>query len=427
MFSKKKTDPLAALRIRPFRLFIASRFCITSAMQMQAVVVGWQVYDITQDPFSLGLIGLAEAIPSISVSLFGGHLADIKDRKSILLAGMVVIMLCSAALLSFVLFPLPTESVLVYVYSVIFVSGLARGFMYPAISSILATIVPKDLYANSSTWNSATWQLAAVSGPAIGGLLYGFAGIEFAYLIDVCLLICGFLLILRVPYTTPVNTMPRERILRSLQSGLKFVFGHQLILAAISLDLFAVLFGGAVALLPYFAKEILDVGPEGLGILRAAPAMGAIVMAFFLAYYPPLEKTGKILLASVAMFGVCTICFALSTSFYISLALLFLAGLFDNVSVVVRSTIIQTYTPDHMRGRVASVNAMFIGSSNEIGAFESGSAARLLGVIPSVIFGGSVTLLVVAITSLVAKRLRLLDLKKRGSDPSVDDSTLSGA
>jgi len=277
---------------------------------------------------------------------------------------------------------------------------------------LLAQLVPKELYPNSSTWNSLIWHIAAVSGPAIGGLIYGYFGVGSAYLGVLAVYSLSFIFF---AYTKsrpkPINT-DSDNIYKSLKEGLKFVFKNQIILSSMALDMFAVLFGGAVAMLPVFASEILKVGPEGLGLLRAAPATGAVIMSFTLAHRPPLTNTGKKLMYAIAGFGLCIICFALSENFYLSLFILFLSGILDNVSVVIRQTIMQLYTPDAMRGRVASVNSIFIGSSNEIGAFESGAAAKIMGLVPSVIFGGSMTLLIVYITSRLAPKLKKLEFNK---------------
>jgi MFS family permease len=270
--------------------------------------------------------------------------------------------------------------------------------MYPSSLALMAQIVPRSLYANSSTWNSVLWHVGAVTGPAIGGLVYGFKGVEAAYAGVIFFALVALLLLIPIKKKPIVKSLLVESLKERLFSGLRFVFKNQIMLGALSLDMFAVLFGGAVAMLPVFANEILHVGPEGLGVLRAAPALGAITMSLFLAYHPPLKNAGKALVFAVTGFGVCMILFALSTNFYLSMAFLILSGMFDNISVVIRATIVQLMTPDEMRGRVASVNSIFIGSSNEIGSFESGLAASLMGLVPSVIFGGVMTLIVVGKT-----------------------------
>lgn len=406
---ESKLDPYAVLRISDFRFYIAARLCITLAMQIQAVIVGWQIYDITKDPLSLGLIGLAEAIPSIFVSLYAGYIADKIPRKKIIIVVISVLLICSIFLLSFTLEGnnmLALYGVLP-IYGIIFLSGIARGFMSPAVFSFMPQLVSgKQLYANAITWSSTTWQAASLAGPAIGGLVYGFYGIKSAYATDVVLVVLSliaFAFIQSKPL--PENTNP-QNLKESLQTGIRFVFGNQVILSAISLDMFAVLFGGAVALLPIFASDILLVGPEGLGFLRAAPAVGSVVMALFMAYQPVTLQAGKKMLYSVAGFGVCIILFGFSTNFWFSIILLALSGAFDSISVIIRSTL----TPEYMKGRVSSVNSIFIGSSNEIGAFESGFTAKLMGIVPAVVFGGVMTLVVVGVTAFKADKLRNLDL-----------------
>ncbi|MBL0742178.1 MFS transporter [Chryseolinea lacunae] len=404
------TGPYAALKIPDFRLFILTRFFVTLAIQIQGVVVAWQVYDITHDPLSLGLIGLAEAIPSISVSLYAGHLADIVNRKKIIVTCLVTLLFCSLALLFFTLEP--GKFWLSYgalpIYSVIFVSGIARGFITPALFAFMPQLVPRELYSNAITWNSTLWETAAIGGPAIGGLLYAWKGVQFSYGADALLMLAGLSLAIGVSSKPLPPESEEQGIFDKISAGLRFVFNHQIILGAISLDLFAVLFGGAVALLPIFAKEILAVGPQGLGLLRAAPSVGALLMAFYITHNPIRKNTGKILLCCVAGFGVCMILFALSTNFLISLFLLMMSGMFDCVSVIIRGTLLQTLTPENMKGRVSAVNHIFIGSSNEIGMFESGLAARLLRVVPSVIFGGCMTLISVGTIAVFAKSLRRL-------------------
>ncbi|QCR24367.1 MFS transporter [Pontibacter sp. SGAir0037] len=411
--SGQKHDPYAVLRIPDFRLYVSARLCITLAMQIQAVIVGWQIYDITKDPLSLGLIGLAEAIPSIFVSLYAGYVADKIPRKKIILVVISVLLLCSTLLLFFTLDI--SNILLLYgvlpIYGIIFLSGIARGFMSPAVFSFMPQLVTgKQLYANAITWSSTTWQAASLAGPAIGGLIYGFYGIQAAYATDallVLLSLLAFSLIGARPLPEDINP---QNLKESLRTGIQFVFGNQIILGAISLDMFAVLFGGAVALLPIFASDILLIGPQGLGFLRAAPAVGSVIMAVFMAYRPVTIQAGKKMLWAVAGFGVCIVLFGLSTSFWFSLLLLALSGAFDSISVIIRSTLIHTLTPEYMKGRVSSVNSIFVGSSNEIGAFESGFTAKIMGVVPAVVFGGAMTLFVVGVTAFKADKLRSLDL-----------------
>lgn len=408
------SSPYAAMKIRDFRRFIFARFSITLAIQIQAVVVGWQVYEITKDPLSLGLIGLAEAIPSIAVSLYAGHVADILSRRRIIVICVATLVFCSSALLFFTvdIGDFLLSHGVIPIYSVIFISGIARGFITPAIFSFMPQLVPRELYQNAISWNSTLWEMASIGGPPIGGLIYGFLGITTAYAVDVALTIVGLFLVWSVA-DRPLPAVSEEQgIVEKIKAGLQFVFRNKIILSAISLDLFAVLFGGAVALLPIFADEILHVGKIGLGFLRSAPGIGALITALWLTYHPIRRHMGAILLVAVGGFGLCMIAFALSTHFWLSMGVLAMSGAFDSVSVIVRGTLLQTLTPENMKGRVSAVNNIFIGSSNEIGAFESGLAARLLGVIPSVLFGGIMTLLVVLVTAWKAPTLRNLQQVK---------------
>lgn len=410
----KKHNPYAALKFPEFRFFILARFLATIGIQMQAVIIGWQIYEITKDPFSLGLIGLAEAIPALSIALYAGHIADKFNRRRIILSCLAIILFCSLCFLflNLELIHIIPNSKVNIMYAIIFLTGLARGFIAPAMFAFMSQLVPKEIYPNSSTWSSTSWQIAAIIGPAIGGLVYGFYGGIFTFCSIIILLTLSLVSMSTIKNKPFDVSTKKERIYDRLKEGIHFVFKSKVILGALSLDLFAVLFGGAVALLPVFAKEILMVGPEGLGLLRAAPSFGAVITMIFLAYNPPVKTPGKTLLLSVAAFGLCMISFALSTNFILSLILLSLSGAFDSVSVIIRSTILQLLTPENMRGRVSAVNTMFIGSSNEIGAFESGMVAKLMGTVPSVIFGGCMTLLVVSITNWKAKTLRVFSLKE---------------
>ncbi|MCK9204789.1 MAG: MFS transporter [Bacteroidales bacterium] len=413
-----KHDAYAVLRISDFRFFLTFRFFTTIAFQMQSIVVGWQVYELTRDPLALGLIGLAEAIPNIAMALFAGHAADKYNRKRIILIFTLLFFLGTAFLFLFSVKRLGIIALfgVIPIYAVVVISGISRAFIYPAIIALMAQLVPRQLYTNSSTWNSTIWHIGAITGPAIGGIIYGFFGVRIAYLSVLCFLLLA-LLVLSFVRNRPVPPMVRgETLFQRLSSGLKFVLSNQVLLGTMSLDMFAVLFGGAVAMLPVFAAEVLMVGPQGLGFLRAAPMVGAVMMSLIIAHRPPMVRAGKYMMIGVAGFGLSIICFALSGNFYLSLLLLMCSGMFDNISVIIRSTAMQLITPDSMRGRVASVNSIFIGSSNEIGSFESGLAAKLMGLIPSVIFGGMMTLLIVGITAKKAPLLRKLNLRMIGEE-----------
>jgi MFS family permease len=394
-------DSYAALKIANFRRLILGHGMSTVAREAQIVVVGWQVYEQTRDPLTLGLIGLAEALPLVGVALYAGHVADRSSRRLLAISGTSGLLLSAVALLSFTLLRIHQVWP---IYLVIFLSGIGRSFTRPAVQALSAELVPRELYSNAVAWRTSTWHFAAVFGPAIGGLLYGFAGPAAAYATVVVFMSISLLALASVRHTArPVAE--EMTVGESLRVGLRWVWREPVVLAAMTLDLFAVLFGGATALLPIFAR-MLGTGPQGLGILRAAPAVGSFVMGIYLAHRPPLRRAGATMLAAVGIFGFTIIGFALSRNFYLSLALLTLSGMADNISVVIRGTLIQTITPSHLLGRISAVNSIFIGASNEIGAFESGVAARLLGVVPSVIFGGTMTLLVVVAVALWSRPLR---------------------
>jgi MFS family permease len=407
-----KTDAYAALRIAAFRHFQLSRFLLTFAIQMAETIIAWKIYETTNSKLALGMLGLSEALPFIVTSFYGGHAADTFNRYRIARITIVCITLCFA--LIGVVMSGQAELIQQYgalpIFIIIGVTGVVRGFMAPAYQSIFPQLIPRELYANAATWGSNAWQTAAVAGPAFGGIIYGFVGIELSFVLAVVLMIASFFVFRQIPVQQTPPKEKSETLYESLTAGLRFVFNKQEMLGAISLDLFAVLFGGAVALLPVFAKDILHTGPQGLGFLRAAPFFGSVVMGFFLAFNPPTRKAGRNLMIAVLGFGLATIGFAFSENYWLSLAMLFLTGAFDNVSVVIRQTIVQTLTPDNMRGRVSSVNQIFIASSNEIGAFESGVMANLMGTVPSVIFGGCMTLVVVVAVYALAPKMRRLKM-----------------
>jgi MFS family permease len=408
-------DAFAAMQVKNFRFYLFYRIFLTMAALMQSVIVGWQIYELTHNVLWLGFIGLVEVVPQIGISLFAGHYIDLWNRRKIvknttllLILGSVILLVYSAdaAYFSqkFGIFP---------IFIAIFLTGLSRGIISPAQVAFMGELVPRNLYGNAATWSSATWQVAAVMGPAIGGLAYGFFGIVPAWSMVLALYTLSFFMIMFIKSGRHEVTETDEGVFTRIRTGIRFVFKTPELLGAFTLDMFAVLFGGAVAMLPVFASDILLVGPQGLGMLRACPAIGAMLMAFFLMFRPPEKNTGKVLFISVLGFGVCMIAFALSKSYILSGLLLILSGAFDSVSVVIRATILQLFTPDEMRGRVASVNSIFIGSSNELGAFESGVAAKLIGLVPSVVFGGFMTLAVVFTTIKVNIPLRRLSLKSK--------------
>lgn len=402
-------DPYASLRVVDFRRFIIFLLSQTLATMVQGVVVGWQVYQVTRDPLALGLVGLAEAIPFIGFALPAGQLADRLDRRRLCLLALVVLSGSNAALFWMTMAGLVRADTVWAVYMVIFVSGIARSVLQPTRTALAADLVPRALYVNSITWRSSTWQFAAVSGPALGGLLLGLWGPGLAYGAATGLLLTALVaLFLVVARPHPASEDPRAG-LAGLLEGVRFVRSQPVLLGALTLDLFSVLFAGAEALMPVFAAEILHVGAEGLGLLRAAPAAGSVLMSVYLSHRPLRGRLGRTLLGSVALYGVCISGFGLSRSFLLALLLLSLSGMFDNISVVLRSTLLQTLTPRQLLGRVAAVNAVFIGSSNEIGAFESGVAARLLGAVPAVVLGGVVPIMVVALIAWRVPELRKLE------------------
>lgn len=392
----------AFLKLLLFRIFIVL------AYQIMAVVVGWHIYELTHDALALGLIGLAEVVPYFLSALFAGYAVDHYSRRLFGVVACLMLVLNSltlAAVSAGVIGGNPS----LWIYGSIAIGGLARAFIGPSYSAMFALVLPRCDYAKAAGIGSSAFQLGLVAGPALGGIMAGFVGKTAAYGVASCLCACAAsaLFLIRVEEPPAAESTP---VLTSIGEGLRFVFSNQIILGAQSLDMFAVLFGGAVALLPAFISDVFHYGPEGLGVLRAAPATGALMTGLFLARHPLNRHAGRWLLAAVAGFGVCIILFAMSNDFRIAGVLLMLSGVCDGVSVVMRTTIMQLATPDVMRGRVSAINGIFIGSSNELGAFESGIAARLMGLVPSVIFGGVMTLAVVAATSRLAPKLRRLEL-----------------
>jgi MFS family permease len=395
---------------KEFRRFLGMRSALTIAYQIQAVVCGWELFKITGDPLSLGLIGLAEAIPSISIALYAGHLADKSNKRNLLLWTVAAFIFCSLGLATVTHADIRSMTgdgfTVNAMYLFIFLSGFARGFYAPTGFSFIPQLVPREQLSQATTINSTVWQFSAILGPALGGFLYAGFGISGAMFTVLFFSLLSFLSVAAIGSKPIIQAGNTEPIGLRLKEGLRFVFGHKVVLHALALDMFSVLFGGAVALLPVFADEILQVGPQGLGMLRAAPSVGAVIIMSWLSLRKVPGKAGTTLLWAVAGFGITIILFGLSTNFYLSLILLFLNGAFDSVSVIIRANIIQLETPDAMRGRVSAVNSMFIGSSNELGAFESGVAARLLGTVTSVVFGGSMTLLIVGYTAWKGKTLK---------------------
>ncbi len=412
----KKTDPYAALRYREFNLFLLVRFAMVFAWSMQFVVIEWEVYSITKNPLSLGIIGLMEVVPAVSMALFAGHIVDQMEKRGLLVKCILGFSVVSLGLFLLtwprVVGDLSTDTVLYSVYFLVFLGGIVRAFLGPTIFSLFSLLVPKKVYPNAATWSSSVWQMGSVVGPATAGFFIHWIGVHWSMCFVFAFSLIALLLLFQIPKKPIMNPNIGEPVMKSLKEGIKFVMNTRVILGALTLDMFAVLFGGAVALLPIYAQDILKVGPEGFGILRAAPAVGALLIMFTSAHFPLNKNAGMKLLAAIFGFGICIIVFGISTWFWVSVIALFLSGATDGISMVIRSTILQLRTPDAMRGRVASVNSMFVGSSNELGAFESGLTAKLMGTVTAVVFGGGMTILTVIGTGFFFPKLRRLDLRK---------------
>jgi MFS family permease len=390
-------DPYASFRYPEFRYLIAASFLLTMALMIQEVVIGYELYRITHDPLALGLIGLIEAIPFISFTLYGGHVADRSSKRKVLMWSVGGIALSSVMLQFFTRQQDQIHQPVLFfaIYGAIFVIGLCRAFLSPTATSLRGILVPPPLFENAATWGSSSWQVGAILGPAAAGFLYAWIGFTNTLLVVTLLVISSFLFYSKIKDRPITHVARHDSVIESIKEGIRFVFNTKIILYSISLDLFSILFGGVMAILPIYAQDILQVGAEGLGILRAAPSIGATLMLILLSRFSPMEHAWRNLLFAVAGFGVCILTFAVSLWMLVSVIALFLSGAFDSISVVIRATILQVMTPDEMRARVMAVNGVFLASSNEVGAFESGTAAKLLGTIPSVLFGGTMTLFIV--------------------------------
>lgn len=410
-----KNDPYASLRIPEFNYYLVIRFALVFALAMQFTIVEWKVNALTHDPWSLGLIGLAEVIPAVLVAPFAGHIVDKREKRGLLLLCVLAYVLIGTGLFLLTwdkaVEGISVKSVLNMVYALVFLGGIARAFLSPANFSLMALIVPRTLYANASTWSSSSWQIGGMAGPALGGLFIYFLGIHWSMLLVVGIFLIPLYCLIKIKPKPIYYKEQGESFLEGLTKGMRFVWHTKVVLNAMALDMFAVLFGGAVSMLPIFATDVLHVGSLEFGFLRAAVAVGSLTTMFVLAYKPLVHHPGLKLLAAVFGFGVCIIVFGLSTSFILSFLALLISGMLDGISVIIRQTILQLKTPDDMRGRVAAVSSMFVGSSNELGAFESGFMARAIGLVPSVVFGGCVTLGVVITTYIISPAMRKLDLK----------------
>ncbi|WP_369409272.1 MFS transporter [Deinococcus arboris] len=405
-----KSAPVSAnvLHYPEFRAMLVAAVTSTLAGRAVALTVAYQLYQLTKDPLTLGLLGLVEAIPALSLALLGGVVADRSDRRRILLLTIGVEVTCAALFALYA--PHAGVGGIWPLLALIFMLGVARGFSDPALPAFQAQVVPRELLLRASAWRSSAWQAAAIIGPALGGVLYASVGAQGAYLVACVLFVVSLGCVAFVKSKGRPAFTPGEPFMQSVKAGLAFVVQRQVLVGSMALDLFSVLFGGAVALLPIFASDILRTGPTGLGLLVAAPSVGSLVVTLLATRRPPGQGAGRTLLVSVAGFGLSIIVFGLSQNLALSVAALIAAGVFDGISMVIRSATLQLKTPDHMRGRVNAVSGMFIGASNELGAFESGVAARLLGTARSVWLGGVVTLVVVAATTLLAPELRAMNL-----------------
>ena len=373
---------------RDFGLYLAARFLSALAIQMQNVAIGWLVYDLTRDPFALGLVGLASFLPAVALALVTGHTADRYDRRGILVACYLVTLGTSLGLLAIAV---SGSGEVWLIYALLLLFGVSRAFANPAGQALVPNLVPPEQLANAIAWNSTAWQTATIAGPALGGLLYYFGAPVAFGAAALCFLVCCILFAMMHSRQQPA---PGEISWETLVAGIRFIRSRPAIFGAISLDLFAVLLGGATALLPVYARDVLDVGPGGLGLLRSMPAVGALLVALWLAQRPLQSRSGLRMFQGVAIFGVATIGFGLSTNLVLSCLCLFVLGAADMISVFIRSTLVQFDTPDAMRGRVAAVNSVFIGASNELGEFESGAVAAAIGTVPAVVIGGIGTLAV---------------------------------
>jgi MFS family permease len=419
--STSKISPFASLKVVEFRNLMLGRFLFIMGLRMMGTLVGWWIYELTNEPFAIGLIGLAEVIPAVSLALYAGHVIDISEKRKLLLRGVSLYWICAIILLGLSIYndkagntnSFATNGTLIIaicIYFVVFCTGIIRSFTGPSFGTIVGAIIPKDLLQNATTWSQGIWLTASILGHAIVGFIIAGYGHTGALMTVVALVTIGYFFMSKITAKPPhADLVVNQNTLESVKEGLRYVYNTKELLGALSLDLFAVLFGGAVAMIPVYAVDILKVGPIGFGWLNAASDIGAILIIFIITLFPVTAGQGKKLLIAVGGFGLCIIVFALSKLFWLSFAALLLSGILDGFSMIVRGTIVQLKTPDHMRGRVMSVNSMFINSSNEFGQFESGVAAKLLGVIPSVIFGGTMTILVVVTTWFKAPTLRKME------------------
>ena len=414
-----KVDPYSALRFREFNIFLVVRFILVFSWSMQFIIVEWLVWEITKNPLSLGLIGLMEVVPAVSMALFAGHIVDQKEKRNLLIYCIIAFLFVSVGFYLVTSSDAKTmfssQTILYLIYLLVFIGGFIRAFFGPTIFSLVALIVPKNTYANAATWSSSVWQMGVVLGPAFAGFSIHWIGVNSSMGVVLAGVLVSLLTLSFIKRKPILNPKIGENNFKSLREGVAFVYNSKAILGAITLDMVAVLFGGAIALLPIYATEIIVI-PVGMepsevfGVLRATPAVGSLITMFIAAYIPITKNAGTKLLIAIFGFGISIITFGLSSLFWISVLSLFIYGLTDGISMVIRQTILQLKTPDHLRGRVASVNSIFVGSSNELGAFESGVTAKLMGTVTAVVFGGTITVLTAVGTAFVSPSFRKLDL-----------------
>lgn len=408
-----KNDPFESVRIGEFRSLLMGRFMFILSLRMMSTLVGWWIYKLTSAPFAIGLIGLSEVVPALTLALYAGHYIDMSEKKRLLLTG-ISLYFCAAGILfflstKFTALHLTNHRIALGIYFIIFCTGIVRAFAGPVFNVLLALIVPRHTLQNATTWNQGTWLTASVSGHALGGLCIAVAGISGTWLFICGGMILSLLFLTRLKPKPSLNLHNEKKTWESVKEGIRFVLKTKDLLGAMTLDMFAVFFGGAVAMVPVYASDILKVGPEGFGILNGAADMGSIFSVILLTLFPMKRNQGRRLIIAVSGFGLCIIVFALSKYFLLSFLALMLSGILDGISVVIRGTIMQLKTPDEMRGRVLSVNSMFVNSSNELGQFESGLMAKLMGVIPSVVFGGCMTAFIAVATWVKSPPLRKLE------------------
>jgi MFS family permease len=405
-----KSDPFASVKVIEYRNLLIGRFAFIMGLRMMSTVIGWWIYLLTNDPFAIGLVGLSEVIPALSLALYAGHIIDQSEKRKLLLKG-VILYFFAAACLAFIsshfsLAHLNKHAIAISIYAVIFCTGIFRAFTGPVFSAVIAYIVPRNDLQNATTWSQGTWLSASVTGHATGGFLIAIVGITNTLISICCMIALSFFFLFKLKSKPASVVKGVVSTWDSVKEGVRFVYKTKELFSSLSLDLFAVLFGGAVALIPIYARDILKVGSEGFGILNGAADMGSILIVIILTIFPARKNQGKKFILAVGGFGLCIIVFGISKIFLLSFLALMISGMLDGISVVVRGTITQLKTPDYMRGRVMSVNSMFVNSSNELGQFESGVTAKLLGTVPAVVFGGSMTLLVVIYTWFKSPTLR---------------------